>query len=82
MSSNEGARDHPSAATQAFVLAHSDRLTEYPLPSYAPDDDPMAYLGRKTKKRATHNTSFKECAALTVSVDKAWAYGATHPETV
>ena len=79
---HEGARYHTSPATQPFLQGHGERITAHPLPSYAPDDNPMAYLGRKTKKRATHNTSFKECAALTVSVDKAWAYGATHPETV
>jgi transposase len=30
---HDGARSHTSAATQAFLLAHSDRLTAYPLPS-------------------------------------------------
>ena len=39
-------------------------------------------LRKNTKKRATHNQYFKEFAALTVSVDKALAYFATHPETV
>ena len=53
-----------------------------PLPSYAPDDHPIAYLGKKTKKRATHHQSFKAFAALTVSVDKALAYFATHPDSV
>jgi transposase len=46
---NEGARDHPSAAMQAFVLAHSGRLTEYPLPSYSLDYHPIEYLWKKTK---------------------------------
>src|SRR5438445_11822667 len=27
----DGARYHTSASTQAFLMAHSDRLTEYPL---------------------------------------------------
>jgi hypothetical protein len=48
----------------------------------APDDTPMEYRWRKTKKRATHHKSFQEFAALTVSVDKALAYFATHAETV
>ena len=34
------------------------------------------------KWRATHNQYFKEFAALTMSVDKALAYFATHPDTV
>ena len=37
---------------------------------------------RPTKQRATHKKYFKEFIALTVSVDKALAYFATHPDTV
>jgi transposase len=79
---HDGARYHTSAATQAFLAAHRDRITVEPRPSYSPDDKPIAYLWKKTKQRATHNKYCKECAALTVSVDKALAYFATHPETV
>jgi hypothetical protein len=78
----DGARDHTSAATQAFGAAQSERSTVPPLPSYSPDDTPMASRWRKTKKRATHHKSCQEFAALTVSVDKALAYFATHAETV
>jgi hypothetical protein len=42
----------------------------------------MEYWWKKTKKRATHNQYCKEFAALTVSVEKALAYFATHPATV
>jgi transposase len=79
---HDGARYHTSAATKAFLVAQSHRITEYPLPSYSPDYNPMEYLWKKTKQRATHNQYFKEFAALTVSVDKALAYFARHPETV
>jgi transposase len=79
---HDGARYHTSAATQAFLLAHSDRLTEYPLPSYSPDYNPIEYLWKKTKQRATHNKYFKEFMELPVSVEKALAYFATHPEEV
>jgi transposase len=79
---HDGARYHTSASTQAFLAAHSDRITVEPLTSYSPDDNPIAYLWKKTKQRATHNKYFKEFAALTVSVDKALAYFATHPEEV
>jgi transposase len=79
---HDGARYHTSAATQAFLAAHSDRITAEPLPSYSPDDNPIEYLWKKTKQRATHNKYFKEFAALTVSVEKALAYFATHPEEV
>jgi transposase len=79
---HDGARYHTSAATQAFVAAHRDRITVEPLPSYSPDYNPIEYLWKKTKKRATHNQYFQEFAALTVSVDKALAYFATHPDPV
>ena len=79
---HDGARYHTSASTQAFLAAHSDRITAEPLPSYSPDYNPIEYLWKKTKKRATHNQYFKEFAALTVSVEKALAYFATHPATV
>jgi transposase len=79
---HDGARYHTSASTQAFLAAHSDRITAEPLPSYAPDYNPIEYLWKKTKQRATHNKYFKEFAALTISVEKALAYFATHPEEV
>ena len=79
---HDGARYHTSASTQAFLAAHSARITAEPLPSYSPDYNPIEYLWKKTKKRATHNQYFKEFAMLTVSVDKALAYFATHSETV
>ena len=79
---HDGARYHTSAATQAFLAAHRDRITVEPLPSYSPDYNPIEYLWKKTKKRATHHQYFEELALLTVSVDKALAYFATHPETV
>ena len=79
---HDGARYHTSAATQAFLAAHRDRITVEPLPSYSPDYNPIEYLWKKTKKRATHNQYFKEFAMLTASVDKALAYFAMHSETV
>ena len=42
----------------------------------------MAYLWKKTQPRATPHKYFKEFAALTVSVDKALASFATHPDEV
>jgi transposase len=79
---HDGARYHTSAATQAFLAAHHDRITEHPLPSYSPDYNPIEYLWKKTKQRATHNKYFKEFAALTISVEKALAYFAMHPAEV
>jgi len=79
---HDGARYHTSAATQAFLAAHRDRMTTEPLPSYSPDYNPIEYLWKKTKQRATHNKYFKEFTELTVSVEKALAYFAAHPDTV
>jgi transposase len=79
---HDGARYHTSASTTAFLAAHKARITEYPLPSYSPEYNPIEYLWKKTKQRATHNKYFKEFAELTVSVEKALAYFATHPDTV
>jgi transposase len=79
---HDGARYHTSASTQAFLATHSDRITAEPLPSYSPDYNPIEYLWKKTKQRATHNKYFKEFAALTISVEKALAYFAMHPEEV
>jgi hypothetical protein len=79
---HDGARYHTSASPTAFLAAYRDRITEHPLPSYSPDSKPMEYLWKKTNKRATHNQYFQEFAVLTVSVDKALTYFATHPDTV
>jgi transposase len=79
---HDGARYHTSASTKAFLAAHGDRITAEPLPSYSPEYNPIEYLWKKTKQRATHNKYFKEFGELTVSVEKALAYFTTHPETV
>ena len=79
---HDGARYHTRASPQAFLVVHSERITAEPLPSYSPDYNPIEYLWKKTKKQATHNKYFKACAARTVSVEKALAYFATHPDTV
>ena len=64
------------------MVVQSDRLTAEPLPSESPDAHPMEDLGKKTKQRATHNKDVKECAALTVAVERALASFATPPDTV
>jgi transposase len=79
---HDGARYHTSASATAFLAAHGDRITAEPLPSYSPDYNPIEYLWKKMKQRATHNKYFKEFAALTVSVEQALAYFATHPDEV
>ena len=71
-----------SKATERFLATHRERITVHQLPSYSPDYNPIEYLWKKTKKRATHNQYFKEFATLTVSGDKALAYFAVHSDMV
>src|SRR5438128_12627436 len=77
---HDGARYHTRASTKAFLAAHHARLTEHPLPSYSPDDNPIEYLWQQIKQRATHNKYFKEFAALTISLERGLAYFAPPPE--
>src|SRR5207247_10589021 len=67
---HDGARYHTSQATTQFLAQHADRLSGRPFPSYSPDDNPIEYLWKKPKKRATHTQYFKEFELLTVSVEK------------
>jgi transposase len=79
---HDGAKYHTSQSTKQFLDVHRARITVELLPSYSPDYNPIEYLWKKTKQRATHNQYFKEFAALTVSVDKALAFFATHADEV
>ena len=79
---HDGARYHSSQSTQQFFQVNKKRISEHPFPSYSPDDHPIEYVWKKTKQRATHNQYFKEFAELTVSVEKALAYFATHADAV
>src|SRR5919199_2479219 len=79
---HDGAKYHTSQSTKQFLDVHRARITVESLPSYSPDYNPIEYLWKKTKQRATHNQYFKEFAELTVSVDKALAYFATHHDMV
>jgi len=78
----DGAKYHTSKAMKEFFAQHADRLTVYQLPSYSPDYNPIEFLWKNTKRRATHNRYFPEFEALMVSVEEALAYFAQHPEEV
>ena len=69
----DGARYHTSKATREFIELHSDRLIVYQLPSYSPDYNPIEFLWKKIKTKATHNRYFAEFAKLTHSVEDALA---------
>jgi transposase len=73
----DGARYHTSKATREFFQQNHDRLTVYQLPSYSPDYNPIEYLWKKVKTRATHNRYFAEFVLLVQSVEKAMTVLAT-----
>lgn len=78
----DGARYHTSQAMQEFFAQHKDRIWVYALPSYSPDYNPIEYLWKKTKKRATHSKYHPQFEGLIYSVEEALTYFATHPEEV
>jgi len=79
---HDGARYHTSQSTQLFFETPRQRVTAHRLPSYSPDDNPIAYLWNKTKQRGTHNKYFPEFAVLIGSVEEALAYFSTHADEV
>ena len=70
----DGAKYHTSKATRAFFEAHQNRLTVFQLPSYSPDYNPIEFLWKNMKQRATHNQYFPEFDDLVSSVENALAY--------
>ena len=54
--------------------AHNDRLTVFQLPSYSSDYNPVEFLWKNMKRRATHNQYFPKFEDLASSVEEALAY--------
>ncbi len=78
----DGARYHTSRSMRDFFAAHADRLIVYQLPSYSPDYNPIEFLWKQTKQRATHNQYFPQFDKLMASVDEALAYFAQQAATI
>jgi transposase len=78
----DGAKYHTSKATKEFFAQHQSRLTVFQLPSYSPDYNPIEYLWRKTKKRATHNKYFEQFQEIIVSVEQALGHFTQHAAEV
>lgn len=78
----DGARYHTSKATRSFFEKHIDKLTVFQLPSYSPDYNPIEFLWKNMKKRATHNRYFPKFEELVESVDKALEYFASQTEKI
>jgi transposase len=70
----DGARYHTSKAMCDWFEAHRDRVTVFQLPSYSPDYNPIEFLWKKMKGRATHNKYFPTFEDLVQSVGQALAY--------
>ena len=66
----DGAKYHTSRSMREFFAAHTDRLTQYQLPSYSPDFNPIEFLWKKVKKQATHLKYFATFEALVAKVDE------------
>jgi len=78
----DGARYHTSKATREFLEQHKDQLIVYQLPSYSPDYNPIEYLWKKVKTKATHNRYFDEFVKLTKSVEDALKVLATQADEI
>lgn len=78
----DGAKYHTSRATGAFFAAHKERLTVFQLPSYSPDYNPIEFLWKNMKRRATHNQYFPQFDALMAAVDEALRYFASRPSEI
>ena len=78
----DGARYHTSRATRDFFAAHEERLSVYQLPSYSPDYNPIEFLWKQMKQRATHNRYFAQFEQLVESVDEALKHFAQQAESV
>lgn len=73
----DGAKYHTSKATRTFFEALKARLTVFQLPSYSPDYNPIEFLWKNMKRRATHNQYFPQFQDLVSSVEEALAYFAS-----
>lgn len=78
----DGARYHTSAAMKTFFAQQAARMTVYQLPSYSPDFNPIEFLWKKLKQRATHNRYFDTFAKLIETVDDALVYFAKNPKEI
>lgn len=78
----DNARYHTSKAVKAFFAQHADRFHVVNLPSYSPDYNPIEFLWRSVKRRATHNRYFPSLGVLIDTVGEALVFFYEHPEHV
>ncbi len=78
----DGASYHTSKALQSFFAEHADRLTVGQLPTYSPMFNPIEYLWRNVKKKATHLRYFPAFEDLTQKVSEKLRYFAQLPSAI
>ena len=78
----DGASYHTSKAMQVFFAKHTDRLTVEQLPRYSPQFNPIEFLWRNVKKKATHLRYFPTFEDLTQKVDEKLRYFAELPSSI
>ena len=78
----DGAKYPTRKSTREFIEANQERLLVYPLPSYSPDYNPIEYLWKKVKTKATHNRYFAEFVQWIQSVEKALSVLASQAEEI
>jgi transposase len=78
----DGAPYHTSKAMQEFFAEHADRLSVYQLPAYSPQFNPIEYLWRNIKKKATHLRYFPAFEDLVKKVDDKLRYFANTPKKI
>jgi len=78
----DGAPYHTSKAMQEFFADHADRLSVEQLPAYSPQFNPIEYLWRNIKKKATHLRYFPTFEDLVKKVDDKLRYFANTPKKI
>jgi transposase len=78
----DGAKYHTSRSTRNFFARHQDRLPVFQLLSCSPDYNPIEFLWKKIKTKATHNRYFEEFIKLVHSVEDALALLAAQKEAI
>jgi transposase len=78
----DGAQYHTSAETKACCAQQTARLQSVPLPTYAPDYNPIEKLWKKIKQQDTHLHYFPTFEALTEKVEQALLKFTNAPEEI
>jgi len=79
---HDNAKYHISKQMRVFYEAYKNRLRNFELPSYSPDYNPIEFLWKKMKVRATHNKYFPDFEDLVSSVETALSYFSSHRQEI